>query len=146
MSVKSWTGLASLIVAVMMGAAPARAEKDWNKDHPRRAEVNGRLRNQHRRVKQGVKDGTLTKDQAQQINKEDRGIRREERRMAARDGGHITAADQAKLNRQENGVSNQINRDEAANKAAAGGAPIAPAAAPAAPAAPVTPPAPAPAQ
>jgi hypothetical protein len=38
--------------------------------------------------------------------------------MAAKDGGHITKADQAKLNRQENHVSNQINRDEAKNKAA----------------------------
>jgi hypothetical protein len=54
--------------------------------------------------------------------------------MAAKDGGHITKADQAKLNRQENRVRNQINRDEAKNKA------VAPTAVPAAPApAPVAP-------
>src|SRR5258707_2553189 len=105
----------SLVVVVAVVSAPARAG-DWVKDHPRRAEVNGRLKNQHKRVKEGVKDGELTKGQANKINRQDRAIRNEERRMAARDGGHITKADQEKLNRQENRVSNEINRDEAANK------------------------------
>lgn len=114
-------------------ASPARAESKFNKEHPRREEVNHRLNNQHKRVKDGVKDGDLTKKQAHQINKEDRHIRREERRMAAKDGGHLTKADQAKLNRQENHVSRQINRDDAKNKAAAP-APAAPAPATPAPA------------
>jgi hypothetical protein len=112
-------------------SAPARAEDHFEKTHPRRAEVNHRLNNQHKRVKDGVKDGDLSKKEAGHIHKEDRRIRREERHMAAKDGGHVTKADQRKLNRQENHVSRQINRDEAKNK---GGeqAPAAPAPAPAA--------------
>lgn len=118
------------VLAVAGFAATSSAESKFAENHPRRAEVNQRLKNQHNRVKAGVQNGSLTKGQAKQIKREDRSIHREEKRMAARDGGHITKADQAKLNRQENRVSNQINRDESANKAGAG------ASAPAAPTAP----------
>lgn len=118
----------AFVAALAAGASAEGAKKEWKEKHPRRAEVNKRLNNQNKRVKEGVEDGKLTKDQAAQIRKEDRAIRREERRDAAKHGGHITKAEQNRLNRQENRVSNQINRDEKAN---AGGAP-APAAAPAA--------------
>ena len=109
------TSLQALLALALVAAfsAPVRAEDHFDKTHPRRAAVNHRLGNQHKRVKDGVKDGELTKKQAHQIHKEDRHIRKEERHMAAKDGGHITKADQAKLNRQENRVSGQINRDEA---------------------------------
>ncbi len=107
------------LVSVSAFAAEGAAKKDWNKDHPRRAQVNKRLKNQNNRVKDGVEDGKLTKGQANQIHKEDRAIRREERRDAAKNGGHITKAEQNKLNRQENRVSNQINRDEKNNAAPA---------------------------
>ena len=117
MDLKSLKMLLALALVAAFTAS-ARAEDHFNKTHPRRAEVNHRLNNQHKRVNEGVKDGDLTKKQAHQIKKEDRHIRQEERRMAARDGGHLTKADQRKLNRQENHVSNQINRDEAKNKAA----------------------------
>jgi hypothetical protein len=135
MNSSKWTWLFSLALVAAF-AAPSFAEgkegkKDWNKEHPRRHEVNKRLRNQNKRVKDGVEDGKLTKDQAQQIHKEDRNIRKEERRDAAKHGGHITKAEQNKINRQENRVSNQINKDEAGSKAAAPAAP-APAPAPAA--------------
>jgi hypothetical protein len=120
---------------IAASSASVRAQDHFDKTHPRRAEVNHRLDNQHNRVKNGVKDGDLTKKQAHQIKREDRHIRREERHMAAKDGGHISKADQAKLNRQENHVSRQINRDEARNKGAAP-APAAPAPAAPAPAAP----------
>ncbi len=36
--------------------------------------------------------------------------------MAAKDGGHITKKDQAKLNRQENKVSKQIHTEKHPNK------------------------------
>ncbi len=136
----AFAAAAALLTAAL--SLPASAG-DWKQDHPRRAEVNGRLNNQNKRVRNGVKDGSLNKKQAHRIHREDRAIRKEERRMARRDGGHITKADKRKLNRQENRVSNQINRDESRNGAAAGGAPGAAAAAAPAPAAPVAPAAPA---
>ncbi|MDR3683716.1 MAG: hypothetical protein P4L11_08305 [Geothrix sp.] len=102
-----------LAAALLLASAGASAqETQWQKDHPRRAEVNGRLANQNERIQQGEKNGQLTPGQAKQLHKEDKGIRKEERRMAARDGGHITKRDQAKLNRQENRVSKQIHGEK----------------------------------
>jgi hypothetical protein len=86
----------------------AFAATQWQKDHPRRTEVNHRLANQNRRIHNDVKDGTLSKSQAHQLHHEDHQVRQEERDMASQDGGHITRTDQKALNQQENGISHQI--------------------------------------
>ncbi|MES2307636.1 MAG: hypothetical protein V4507_02150 [Verrucomicrobiota bacterium] len=86
------------------------AEGEWAKDHPRRAEVNRRLKNQDRRIHQEVKNGEITKDQAKQLHQEDHQIRQEERDMAKQNGGHITKEEKKTLNQQENGVSKQIGK------------------------------------
>jgi hypothetical protein len=52
----------------------------------------------------------MSKAKAARLHRKDRKIRKEERRMAAKDGGHITKVDQQKLNRQENGASKQIGK------------------------------------
>jgi hypothetical protein len=96
----------------LLGPGAFAQETQWQKDHPRRAEVNGRLANQDKRIQQGEKSGKLTPGQAKQLHQEDKAIRKEERRMAAKDGGHITKKDQAKLNRQENKVSKQIHAEK----------------------------------
>ena len=94
---------------VSAGLSPVLAEETtWQKNHPRRAEVNKRLSNQNKRVNQGVKNGTLTQGQAAQLHKEDRQVRQEERDMASQNGGHITKQEQRTLNQQENKVSRQI--------------------------------------
>ena len=84
------------------------AEGNWAKDHPRRAEVNQRLKNQDKRIHNEVKSGEISKQQAGKLHREDRQIRKEERAMASQDGGHITKQEQRTLNQQENGVSRQI--------------------------------------
>jgi hypothetical protein len=89
-------------------ASMSRAETQWQKDHPRRTQVNKRSNNQKRRINQGVKNGTLTKQQAGQLRKENRQTRQEERDMAAQNGGHITKQEQKTLNQQENKESRQI--------------------------------------
>jgi hypothetical protein len=96
--------------AIGLGAltSNAFAETQWQKDHPRRTEVNHRLANQNRRIHNDVKDGTLSKGQAAKLHHEDHQVRQEERDMASQDGGHITRADKRALNQQENGISNQI--------------------------------------
>ena len=86
--------------------------KDWKQQHPRRAEVNKRLNNQHRRIHQGVKNGTLTKQEAAQFRGKDRQIRQEERSMASQNGGHITKTEQKALNQQENAESKQIHQEK----------------------------------
>jgi CRISPR/Cas system-associated endoribonuclease Cas2 len=86
------------------------AETQWQKDHPRRTEVNKRLANQNQRIKKEVKEGEMTKAQAAKLHKEDRQIRKEERSMASQNGGHITKQEQRTLNQQENKVSRQIGK------------------------------------
>ena len=100
------------VVAAFLGtiAGGAMAETKWEKNHPRRDQVNDRLANQNHRINQERKEGEITKEQANQLHKEDRQIRREERAMASQNGGHITKKEQAALNQQENAVSKQIGK------------------------------------
>jgi hypothetical protein len=99
---------AAAIVSLAALTGTASAETAWQKSHPRRTQVNGRLANQNRRIHNDVKDGTLSKGQAAQLHHEDHQVRQEERDMASQNGSHITRQEQRTLNQQENGISNQI--------------------------------------
>jgi hypothetical protein len=101
--------VAAVALAGIASNAPA-AETQWQKDHPRRTEVNARLANQNKRIKTERKEGEITKAQAQKLHSEDHAIRQEERTMASTNGGHITKAEQRALNQQENQVSKQIGK------------------------------------
>jgi hypothetical protein len=108
---KSVHTLLTVAAAVMTLAGitnTALADDQWQKDHPRREQVNNRLANQNRRIHNEVKEGEMSKAQAAQLHKEDRQIRGEERAMASQNGGHITKSEQKVLNQQENQVSKQI--------------------------------------
>jgi len=106
---KKTVGLVVTAGFIMSVGLPAvHAETAWQKNHPRRVQVNQRLANQNRRINQGVKNGTLTRPQAAQLHKDDRQIRQEERDMASQNGGHITRQEQRTLNAQENQASRQI--------------------------------------
>jgi hypothetical protein len=91
-------------------AGNAMADTQWQKDHPRREQVNNRLANQNKRIRQERKEGEITRAQAAKLHAEDRAIRREERTMASTNHGHITKAEQKALNQQENQVSQQIGK------------------------------------
>jgi hypothetical protein len=105
-----------ILVAIMgagltlAGAASASATP-WQNAHPRRVEVNHRLAHQEMRIHRALREGRITPHQAASLRHEDRMIRHEERRDAAFHGGHVTRQEQARLNRQENGVSGQLHRD-----------------------------------
>jgi len=102
--------LSATAVAVALAglAGTAVADTTWQKNHPRREQVNNRLANQNARIHADVKNGTLTKGQAAALHHDDHQIRQEERDMASQNGSHITRGEQAVLNHQENAVSSQI--------------------------------------
>jgi len=102
----------TMIVAFSLFASTSAvfAESNWAKEHPRRHEVNQRLKNQNRRIHNEVKEGEMTKAEARNLHRQDRGIRKEERIMARQNGGHITKQEQRTLNQQENGVSREIGK------------------------------------
>ena len=99
---------AAAMVMLAGVAGTASAETTWQKNHPRRTQVNHRLHNQNRRIHRDVRNGTMTRGQAAAAHKEDHQVRQEEHDMASQNGGHITKPEQRVLNRQENGISSQI--------------------------------------
>ena len=103
--------LAISVAAFLLGGVTvASAESQWAAKHPRREQVNRRLNNQNRRIKNEVRSGQITKARGARLHREDRAIRREERGMAGANGGHITKGEQRSLNRQENKASRQIGQ------------------------------------
>jgi len=91
-------------------AAPAMAQTPWQAQHPRRAQVDARLRTQDARIDEEVRTGQISPAKAARLHAADRRIREHEQRMAAMHGGHITADDQARLNAEEDRVSHRIGR------------------------------------
>jgi hypothetical protein len=102
--------LALSAVMVSTSIAGAMAETQWERNHPRRDQVNDRLENQSRRINREVREGEITRGQANQLHREDHAIRQEERTMSGLNNGHITRSEQKALNQQENAVSRQIGR------------------------------------
>lgn len=98
------------LLALGFASHAAAEETKWDKEHPRREQVNDRLANQNKRIDQELKEGEISKQKARKLHKEDRQIRQEEKDMASQDGGHITKQEQKTLNAQENKVSKQIGK------------------------------------
>ena len=74
--------------------------------------VNQRKENQQDRIANGVQSGQLTAGETKNLEKKETGLNAEENRMEKRDDGNLTAADKARLTRQQNRMSRQIYRDK----------------------------------
>ncbi|MFI5447512.1 hypothetical protein [Polaromonas sp. UC242_47] len=110
-SVRTTLALLTLTAAVGFLSSPVfAADTQWQKDHPRREQVNNRIHNQNKRISQEVREGDLSHKQAHQLRANDKAIRAQERSMAKQDGGHITKQDQAALNQELNKNSKAIGR------------------------------------
>ncbi|MBF0488378.1 MAG: hypothetical protein HQK98_09480 [Nitrospirae bacterium] len=99
-----------LAILLLSFTGVSMAENQWQKNHPRRTQVNKRLNNQNKRINKKLKQGKITPKQANKLKKEDSQIRRDERHMAKQNGGHITKEEQKALNQRENSVSHQIGK------------------------------------
>jgi hypothetical protein len=76
--------------------------------HAHRVEVNHRLNSQFERIREERRLGEISAAKAHRLHVADRGIRVQERRFARHDGSHLTRAEQARLNHEENRVSHRI--------------------------------------
>jgi hypothetical protein len=108
------------LVALSIGATaeakgpgnPTGAQgSQFAENHPRRNEVNKRVDRQRARINEGVRDGKLTPQQAQQLRANDRPIKQQEHAEVRANGGHLTPGEQKQLNQEENANSTMI-RDE----------------------------------
>jgi hypothetical protein len=104
--------LAISVVSIFLfgNMASVFAETEWQKEHPRREQVNKREKNQKRRINKKVKEGKMSKAEARKLRQQDNTIRQEERDMARQNGGHITKQEQRTLNQQENQTSREIGK------------------------------------
>jgi hypothetical protein len=68
--------------------------------------------NQQDRIAQGVNSGQLTTGETKNLETKEAGINKEEHTMRSEDDGHLTSADRAKLDNQQNHVSNRIYDDK----------------------------------
>jgi hypothetical protein len=67
--------LAFVVSFAVAGTAvsAAFAETQWERNHPRRDQVNDRLANQNRRINRELKEGEITKQQAHQLHRDSPG-------------------------------------------------------------------------
>ena len=99
-----------LIAGLAFSASTFAQSKKFNATHPRRAEVNHRLNHQDNRIHKEVKEGEMSKTQAAALHQRDRNIRNTEKYDASKHNGHLTKAEQARLNKRENNVSKSIGK------------------------------------
>jgi hypothetical protein len=109
MSIKKNLLLAAMgLVMVAATATGASAETRWDLNHPRRTEVNHRLTHESHRIHVARREGLINGRQAHRLHVADRRIRHQERVYAMNHGGHISRAEQHRLNREENRVGRHI--------------------------------------
>lgn len=80
--------------------------------HPRVNEVNQRENNEQKSIANGVRNGSLTAQQASHLEKGEQRIQSQEARDLAKNNGHLTKAEQRQLNREENRLTHRIQKDE----------------------------------
>jgi hypothetical protein len=106
--------LTSLALTVLLGTAGTASAQNASgvpdPGHPRVNEVQQRIDNQENRVDRGVSDGQIN---AKQAAHDDAKLGREQNSLnqdQAKNGGHITKAEQKNLNKRLNKGSKQIHR------------------------------------
>ena len=98
-------GLAMILTALTAATNGFAAEGETHRPHD--PGVNARQHNQAERIKQGVRSGELTKDEAEQLNHERRDIRKEAHDYKA--DGKLTPAERKDLRQDQNQLSKEIH-------------------------------------
>jgi hypothetical protein len=100
-----WMKWSVLPAAMLVAATVSMAQ-----DQP--SEVAQRKENQQDRIAQGVKSGQLTAGETANLENKEAAISGETRADRAANGGKLTPAEKARVNRQQNHLSNQIYNDK----------------------------------
>jgi hypothetical protein len=74
--------------------------------------VNGRLQDQHQRIRQGVRSGQLTRGEQYRLNRRDAYVHAQEHLDRRFDHGHLTRGERRGLNNELNHTSTAIYRDK----------------------------------
>lgn len=106
--------LVVLMALFLMGTTGYSFAQDAHGKNPAMS-PKARLKRQHRRIKNGVKSGKISKAQHKQLAQEGKDINQERKADLAANGGTMPAADRQNLESQENLRSEQIHQDKTGN-------------------------------
>jgi len=106
---RSSAGFLSLAGVIAALAIPAVAEAAPCTNYA--AQINSRLENQKDRIQQGNRAGDLSRREDYALDARDTRVRLQEQTLLARQG-HITTAQDVRLNHELNGDSRAIYRDK----------------------------------
>jgi len=109
MKIKALLLSSLILVALCVPVALAQSEGSAT-DHP--ATIQQRKKTQQDRIANGVQSGQLTAGETKNLEKKEASLNREERQMRTGDNGKLTGTERAKLNGQQNRLSNQIYQDK----------------------------------
>ncbi len=106
---KKW----SILPAAMLLAGTVTFAQDQSTTDPKpKTEVGQRKENQQDRIANGVQSGQLTAGETANLEKKEAAINKETAADRAANGGKLTTAEKAQVNRQQNRLSNQIYQDK----------------------------------
>jgi hypothetical protein len=108
---KKWSVLPVVVLAAGT-VAFAQDQPPSASDPKPKTEVGQRKESQQDRIAQGVQSGQLTAGETANLEKKEAAINAETRADRAVNGGKLTPAEKAQVNRQQNRLSNQIYRDK----------------------------------
>ena len=80
--------------------------------HPRVNEVNGREENQQKRIANGIKNGSLSPKETANLERREASVQKQEANDMAKHNGHLTKAEQRRLNERQNHISKSIYKDK----------------------------------
>jgi hypothetical protein len=100
--------IAAAGLALALGGVSAASAQDFAQTHPRRAEVNQRLNNQDARIQNAQATGAISPAKAARLHAADHRTRVRGRQYAANHNGHISRAEQRRLNHRETRTSQRI--------------------------------------
>jgi len=104
--------LAMLLLPAAAQTAPNAVQTSPTPPVPKPQTINQRLENQQDRIAQGIRSGQLTAGEAANLESKESAITKEVRADRQANGGKLTQAERAQVNRQLNHTSRQIYRDK----------------------------------
>jgi hypothetical protein len=107
--------LVVLTALVLLGTTGFSFAQDANGKNPAMS-PKARLARQHKRIKNGVKNGTITKSQHKQLAQQGKAINQERKADIKADGGKLDKSDRQNIESQENARSKEITADKASNQ------------------------------
>lgn|SRR5262249_26066826 len=99
------------MVGTLMVATPPVSANWFTRHHPRRAEVNHHEERQQERIAHGIRNGSISPQEAQQLESQERALRLQERNEVRANGGYLTKQQTRQLNHEEDMLSHEIHHD-----------------------------------